>query len=109
MKIAGSVLIILLVMMSCSGDSGMDKYNRLVKKELGENKRVDSLFFGIYFGMSRKLFFAHCWDMNQKGIFTDGSDGKGNMYVLYKMSKELKYPATMKIGSTAFRRVKEPC
>jgi hypothetical protein len=95
MKTAGYVLVILLVMMSCSGQGGMDKYTRLVKKELTENKRVDSLFFGIYFGMSKKSFFNHCWEMNKKGIFTDGNDGLGNMYVLYKPGIELKHPASM--------------
>ena len=95
MKTAGSVLIILFMLMACSQDSDMDKYNRLVKKELAANKRVDSIFFGIHFGMTQKKFFAHCWEMNKKGIFTDGNDGTGNMSVLYKLGKELKYPASM--------------
>jgi hypothetical protein len=95
MKTAGSVFIILFMLMACSEDSGMDKYNRLIKKELGTNKRVDSIFFGIHFGMTQKLFFAHCWEMNKKGILSDGNDGMGNMYVLYKLDKELKYPAAM--------------
>jgi hypothetical protein len=73
----------------------MNKYKRLVKKELGSNKKVDSIFFGIHFGMSRKDFFAYCWNMNKKGVFTDGNDGIGNMYVLYKLNNELKYPADM--------------
>jgi hypothetical protein len=94
-KAAASVLIILFMLAACSGDRGMDKYNSLVKKELAGNKRVDSIFFGFYFGMSRKNFFAHCWEMNKKGIFSDGNDGLGNMYVLYKLGKELKYPAAM--------------
>jgi hypothetical protein len=95
MKTAGSVFIILFMLMACSQDRDMDQYNSLVKKELASNKRVDSIFFGIHFGMKQKLFFAHCWDMNQKGIFHDGNDGMGNMYVLYELVKELKYPAAM--------------
>ncbi len=95
MKAAASVVIILLMLVACSGDRGMDKYNSLVKKELAGNKRVDSIFFGIHFGMSQKNFFAHCWEMNKKGILTDGNDDMGNMYVLYKLDKELKYPASM--------------
>lgn len=89
------VFIILLMLMACSGNSGMDKYDGLVKKELASDKRVDSIFFGIHFGMTQRNFFAHCWEMNQKGIFTDGNDGMGHMYVLYKLNKELKYPADM--------------
>ena len=95
MKIAGSGIIILFMLMACSEDRGMDKYNNLVKKELAGNKRVDSIFFGIHFGMTQKNFFAHCWEMNKKGIFTDGNDSRGNMNVLYKLGKELKYQASM--------------
>ena len=95
MKTLGSIFIILFMLMACSGDSDMDKYNRLVKKELASNKQVDSIFFGIHLGMTQKSFFAHCWDMNKKGIFTDGNDHMGNMYVLFKLDKELKYQASM--------------
>src|SRR5450432_3541351 len=95
MKTAGCVVIILFILVACSADSGMDKYNNLVKKELAANRRVDSIFFGIHFGMAQKKFFAYCWEMNKKGIFTDGDDGLGGMYVLYKLGNELKYPAAM--------------
>ena len=97
MKTGGSVIIILIlfILIACSQGSDMDKYNRLVKKELAGNKKVDSIFFGIHFGMTQKNFFAHCWEMNKKGILTDGNDGRGNMNVLYKLGKELKYPASM--------------
>jgi hypothetical protein len=94
MKIAGSLFIILFMLIACSVDSDMDKYNKLVKEEMG-HKRVDSIFFGIHFGMTKRVFFTHCWEMNKKGIFTDGNDGLGNMYVLYKLGKELKYPAAL--------------
>ena len=95
MKTAGSVLIILFMLTACSGDSEMDKYNKLIKKELAADKRVDSIFFGIHFGMTQKKFFTHCWEMNKKGILTDGNDATGKMTVLYKLGKELKYPASM--------------
>jgi hypothetical protein len=92
MKTAGSIFIVLCMLIACSDDRGMDKYNSLVKKELADNKRVDSIFFGIYFGMPRRKFFAHCWEMNKKGIFRDGLN---NMFVLYKMDTGLKHPASM--------------
>ena len=82
-----------LCLMACSGDKGMDKYKNWVKKELAGNKRVDSIFFGIYLGMVNKEFFLHCWDLNKKG-FTD-RDGLNNTAVLYKLDTELKYPASM--------------
>lgn len=95
MKTAGCVFIILCMLIGCSEDSEMDKYNTLAKKELASNKKVDSIFLGIHFGMTQEKFFAYCWEMNKKGIFTDGNDGMGNMTVLYKLNKELKYPASM--------------
>lgn len=95
MKTAGCGLIILFMLIACSDDRSMNEYSSLVKKELAGNKRADSIFFGIHFGMTQKDFFKHCWEMNKKGIFTDGNDGAGSMYVLYKLEKELKYPASM--------------
>ena len=75
------------------GNAGIREYDRIVKKELASGKRADSLFFGIYLGMPSKTFFTYCWEMNKKGIFTDGTN---NMAVLYKLNhQELKYPAAM--------------
>jgi hypothetical protein len=78
---------------SCSRDNSIKQYNRLVKSELASNKRVDSIFFDIKFGMTGKDFFAYCWEMNRKGLFTDG---QSNTAVLYRLNhNELKYPASM--------------
>jgi hypothetical protein len=95
MRTVGTVLFVLFILIGCTADSDMDKYKSIVKKELASNKRVDNIFFGIHFGMTQKNFFAYCWEMNKKGIFTDGNDGRGNMNVLYKLHTELKYPASM--------------
>jgi len=95
MKTAGGLLISLFMLMACSQKKDIDKYNSLVKAELASNKRVDSIFFGFHFGMVQKDFYMHCWEMNQKGILTDGNNATGNMTVLYKLPKELKYPASM--------------
>ena len=94
-KVIGVFIVFLLLLAACSGDRGMDKYTRLAKKELASNKRVDSIFWGFHFGMTEKDFYMYCWDMNQKGKFTDGNDSRGNMTVLYKLDKELKHPASM--------------
>jgi len=74
---------------SCSSDS--DQYNAIVKKELAKGIRVDSLFLGIHFGMTSKEFYGYCWELNKKGLLTDGNN---NTAVLYKIN-ELKYPASM--------------
>lgn len=95
MKSLVGILSLLFIMIACSDNGNMDKYDHLVKEELATKNRVDSIFLGIYFGMTRKNFFAHCWNMNKKGIFTDGNDGLGNMFVLYKIKHDLKHPASL--------------
>src|SRR5689334_20706560 len=81
-----------LVVTGCT-DSSFSHYETLMKNELASGKRTDSLFFGIYFSMTSKQFFAHCWELNKQGIFTDGAN---NMYVLYRLkNNELKHAASM--------------
>jgi hypothetical protein len=75
---------------SCKSD--IAKYDELVNTELGRGVRKDSLFMGVKLGMKKKEFYTHCWDMNKKGLFIDGTN---SMSVLYKMKKELKHPASM--------------
>ena len=92
MKILFSILLLSAVIAGCNR-SGIDEYNYLKSKELSSGKRVDSLFFGIYFGMTSKQFFSHCWEMNKKGVFTDGQN---NTAVLYKLNhNELEHDASM--------------
>lgn len=81
---------VLMSLFACNSDEG--QYDRLVKEELSRGIRKDTIFMGIKLGMSPKKFYAHCWEMNKKGLFFAGP---GNMTVLYKLSKELKYPASM--------------
>jgi hypothetical protein len=84
---------ILLIALSACGDADLRAYKKLVKKETESGKRVDSLFFGIRFGMTSKEFYAHCWKLNKEGILTDGLN---NMAVLYKLNRnELKHEASM--------------
>lgn len=72
--------------------SNSEKYSRLVKKELARGVREDSLFLGLKLGMTSKDFYVHCWDLNKKGII---SDGEFNTAVKYKLKSELKHPGSM--------------
>jgi len=86
------LLLVAMMVANCT-DSSLRQYEIVMKNELSSGKRTDSLFFGIYFGMSSKQFFGYCWELNKKGVFTDGVN---NMYVLYKLkNNELKHPASM--------------
>jgi hypothetical protein len=78
---------------ACGTDDGYSEYKKMLDKETASGKRVDSIFMGIYLGMTSKQFYAHCWEMNKKGIFTDGLN---NSAVLYKIdSAEAGHPASM--------------
>lgn len=86
-------LLAVAAMISIGSCTASDQeYTRLVKKELAKGIKADSLFLGISFGMTKKEFFGHCWELNKKGILTDGSN---NTMVLYKIDSALKYPASM--------------
>ena len=89
----GSIIILLslLLFVGCN-QSPYKKYESLVKAELASNNHADSLFLGVSLGMTSREFYMHCWDMNKKGIFTDG---ESNTAVLYKMREGLKFPASM--------------
>lgn len=84
------VVLCLISVFSCNSDDR--KYENVVASELSRGVRRDSLFQGIKLGMTSKEFYIHCWEMNKKGIFFAGP---GNTTVLYKLNKELKYPASM--------------
>jgi hypothetical protein len=84
---------ILSVIVGCNGIwSGSSDYKTMEEEEFKSGKRVQDLFYDIKFGMSRKDFFKYCWEMHQKGKFLDGENSTS---VLYKLEKELKYPASM--------------
>ncbi|MGC4035272.1 MAG: hypothetical protein QM764_04865 [Chitinophagaceae bacterium] len=86
-------LVFAVSLVSCGGNSGYKQYKDLEAKEIKRHVREDSLFFGIYLGMTSQNFYAHCWEMNKKGLFTDGLS---NTAVLYKVdSTELGHPASM--------------
>jgi hypothetical protein len=80
-----------------SGCSPRAKYDRRLKQELATGVRYDSLFMGIYLGMTDKDFFTHCWGLNRKGLIKQGAN---NTTVEYIMKNELKYPASMNFYPT---------
>lgn len=92
MRVYKWIIFFSLIISGCTDNADNNKYDKLVKKELGRNVREDSLFLGIKFGMTSKEFFARCWELNKKGLLTDGNN---NTAVLYKLEKELPHPASM--------------
>lgn len=91
------ILLLLLattIFSSCKSD-----YERMVEEGLASGERNDSLFLGIYLGMTAKDFFAHCWELNKQHLIKQGN---ANTSVEYEM-KELKAPAMMNFYPTFFK------
>lgn len=91
MKHVSIYIAIILLVIACD-DKGKKTYPDMVKQELGKGIREDSIFLGLYLGMSNKDFYSHCWELNKKGII---SDGNNNTMVQYKLDSGLKHPAFM--------------
>ena len=77
-------ILILLVgasMFSCQVKS---EYQRMKARELASGVQQDSLFLGMYLGMTRDSFFKHCWELNKQEILTHG---QMNISVEYKLAE----------------------
>jgi hypothetical protein len=83
------VLFAGIILLSCSPNS---TYERRLSRELASGERNDTLFMGIYLGMSDKDFYTHCWKLNKEGLIRQGTR---NMTVEYQLADELPFPATM--------------
>lgn len=60
-------------------------YEKLVESELSKGLELKKLPLSLETGMTRKEFFAYCWDLNkQKKI----SQGSGNQYAQYELYPE---------------------
>ncbi|MCK4750770.1 MAG: hypothetical protein KAT15_27115 [Bacteroidales bacterium] len=83
------VLLAGLIVWGCSPKS---RYERSLNRGLASGVRHDTLFMGIYFGMSDKDFYSHCWMLNREGLIKQGTS---NMSVERALKEELAHPATM--------------
>lgn len=75
-----------------SACSGKGEYQRMIADGLESGVRNDSIFIGIYLGMSRKDFYAHCWELNRDSLI---KQGPGNLSVQYDMEGEFEEAAFM--------------
>ena len=86
----GGILMLVLFIAGWQGCTPTD-YEQMVAREKAKGIRADSLFMGIYLGMSQQDFYTHCWDLNKQGLIRQGTR---NTTVRYEMT-ELKAPASM--------------
>lgn len=88
-KLTALLIILAFVIYGCTPRA---RYERKLKHELATGVRYDSLFMGLYLGMSQKDFYMHCWNLNRQGLV---KQGPGNTTVEYQLRNELKHPVIM--------------
>ncbi len=94
MKLFISIVIISsLLICSCGPQDPKVQYSEMVKSERAKKVRMDSIFFGYYFGMPRKDFYEHSWKLNKEGKFMDGVN---NLFIQYTLrDNQLKDSGSM--------------
>lgn len=78
-------LLLALWIIQCTQKS---EYELRVERELASGVRADSLFLGYHFGMSKKAFMDHSWQLNKEGVIA-GYATIGHTFT------ELPHPALM--------------
>jgi len=84
--------VLVITGMMISGCSPRSKYERRLKHELASGVRYDSVFMGLYLGMTDKDFYTHCWLLNREGLIRQNPS---NTKVEYQLKDELSAPVTM--------------
>jgi hypothetical protein len=94
MKGRDCVLVLLTVVFTqCTYTSG-EQYKKLEKAEIESGVRYDSLFKGLYFGMSHEDFRDYCYYQNtvKHDFFMGGSN---TSWLESKLPDQLSYPAAI--------------
>lgn len=76
-----SILMALMMFGSFVSCQQKTEYQKEVEKALNSGVRNDSLILGYTFGMSQEEFFEYSWDINKKGIVTNGAGAEILEYV----------------------------
>lgn len=76
MKRIFSALFSALIFVACESE-----YTKLVRSELARNITMDSLVFNVRFGDTKKEFYDHCWQLNKKGLITNGPKNAMVQYI----------------------------
>jgi len=82
-------VVAIILMGSCKPGS---RYEYRLKKELASGVRHDSLFMGMYLGMTDKDFYTLCWELNREGVIRQSHS---NTSVQFHPGEQLNHPATM--------------
>ena len=69
------------------------EYQKIEDRELSSGKEANELFLGLELGMDKKEFFETCWDLNKKGVL---SNGPTELSVEYQAEMPSGNPAKMR-------------
>lgn len=97
-----NVLIIVIIaglVLTMSRCNKTSQYKQMVQNGLASNLRNDTIFLGLYLGMSSKDFYNACWEMNKQGLVRQGT---GNITVLHELQDELKATVDVNFYPTFF-------
>ena len=92
-----AVIGMALSMVSCGEEAPKTLYEKMEREALKSGERNDSLFLGLYLGMTRTDFFLHCAELNKDSIITGGGGS-----VEYYLPDALKHSARMKFYPTFY-------
>ncbi|WP_192346982.1 hypothetical protein [Algoriphagus sp. Y33] len=90
MKSASALLLACLIstLLSCKTE-----YQKLEEDELSSGKVENELYLGLELGMTKKQFYETCWELNHKGILTNGPS---ELSVEYSLKMPSDKPAKMR-------------
>ena len=74
-------------------------YEKMVSQGIESGERHDSLFLGLWLGMTSEEFYKQCWELNKQGLIRQGD---GNTSVLYELDGELKAVVDVNFYPTFF-------
>lgn len=92
-SILSVVIFIGITFMASCKKSEEERYLAYEKQQLQKGVVQDSLFMGLYFGMSKKDFREYCFEKNIQKKFWQG--GRKNMAWVESKLEGLEYPAAI--------------
>lgn len=100
MKRNAWLIVVLGLFVTLAACSKKARYEAMVKEGLESGARHDTIFLGLYLGMTAEDFYKHCWQLNKQGLVRQG---EGNTSVLYEMKDEFKDDVDMNFYPTFYQ------
>ena len=75
-------LLFLLTVLTITIISCESEYTKTVKREAEKGLSNDNMILGMSFGDTKQSFFDKCWQLNNKGLVTQGPNNRSVQYLL---------------------------